>query len=118
MYGISENFRARGDASRSSRSSIILSEYAVDCPRSSAVLREYIRSVRSQCMRLCRARSDIAALPLLEEFISFCCYSELFRLNQASWKYGPRLKHADISDLCSLLTARLDQIDFFLKDTG
>ncbi|MDY7029812.1 MAG: 6-hydroxymethylpterin diphosphokinase MptE-like protein, partial [Spirochaetota bacterium] len=53
MDGISENFRARGDASRSSRSSIILSEYAVDCSWSSSVLREYIRSVRSQCTRLC-----------------------------------------------------------------
>ncbi|MGC9311971.1 MAG: 6-hydroxymethylpterin diphosphokinase MptE-like protein [Sediminispirochaetaceae bacterium] len=115
MYGLSENSQVLGS---DPRSSIIHSEYAIDCIQGSAVLREYISSVRTQCTRLCRARTDIAELPLLEEFISFCCYSELFRLNPASWKYGPRLKSADVSELCSLLTHRLDQIDFFLKNTG
>ncbi len=100
------------------QNSVLHSRFTIDSLQRSSVLREYIRAVRTQCTRLCRTGADISALPLLEEFISFCCYSELFRLNSASWKYGPRLKNADISGLCSHLTHRLDHIDFLLNNTG
>jgi len=106
------------DREGSAPGSFVHSQYDIDSTQRASALRDYVRAVRSQCTRLCQTGADIIEMPLLEEFISFCCYSEIFRLNSASWNYGPRLKHADVSGLCRLVTHRLDQLDFFLKNTG
>jgi len=72
-----------------------------------AALHTYIQKVLYQEDLLFREAADISDLPLLEEFIRFSCYSELFRLNSCSWKHGRRLKNADKSSLrdCIFLAA-------------
>ena len=81
-------------------------------------LSAYITAIKEQHIRLCQKDTDIAEMPLLEEFISFTCFSELFRLNQSSWNHGSRLKNADTKKLCSCILRAIDQLQILIRTAG
>ena len=94
------------------------SSYQVETNAGRDALLRYLCALREQYGTLQSGSYDISALHLLEEFITFCCSADVFRINTSSWKYGQRLRNADTRELYDSIETMLDKLERKIEISG